>query len=431
MAIYHLNARVVSARKGGSAVKSAAYQSGEELERRLTGETVRYGRAERVADSGIALPEGCAPELADRETLWNAVEAADPHGTQAMRLVVALPAELDRERAAELARSEAEHLASEGLACDWAVHAPGAGSDNWHAHYLLAMRPSTGPYDPADPGAVFSRSPKGHKEYLLRDGSGAELWATSSRVSEMSGSGFSKVFHYETGSGRRDLTQAEASSLGLSLSDRVNKYAKTRHVEADPLSWSGRHDWLASEREGWASRCNAALGAAGLEERVDHRSNAERGIDEVPTVHEGTHPSAGTLARNRAARATNARLATAREARRAARRELRAAVRSRQTARTRTYLERDRSAAEAFAHGFEDGVRGGLRAQASSFGRATAELEAGWARSRMLAALGQDEEGLAMRAHSLAHRDECTAVPAGGRDEGPGRQPTPDYMPRL
>lgn len=40
-------------------------------------------------------------------------------------------------------------------------------------------------------------------------------------------------------------------------------------------------------REAWAREVNRDLERAGLDERVDHRSYAERGIDVEPTIHEG------------------------------------------------------------------------------------------------------------------------------------------------
>ena len=39
--------------------------------------------------------------------------------------------------------------------------------------------------------------------------------------------------------------------------------------------------------QGMADISNAYLERAGHPERIDHRSNAERGIDELPTVHMG------------------------------------------------------------------------------------------------------------------------------------------------
>ena len=40
-------------------------------------------------------------------------------------------------------------------------------------------------------------------------------------------------------------------------------------------------------RKAWADISNSYLERAGSTERIDHRSNAERGIDEIPTVHMG------------------------------------------------------------------------------------------------------------------------------------------------
>ena len=40
-------------------------------------------------------------------------------------------------------------------------------------------------------------------------------------------------------------------------------------------------------RKAWADISNSYLEHAGSTERIDHRSNAERGIDEIPTVHMG------------------------------------------------------------------------------------------------------------------------------------------------
>ena len=40
-------------------------------------------------------------------------------------------------------------------------------------------------------------------------------------------------------------------------------------------------------RAAWADVSNRYLERAGREERIDHRSNAAQGIDEIPTIHEG------------------------------------------------------------------------------------------------------------------------------------------------
>jgi hypothetical protein len=64
-------------------------------------------------------------------------------------------------------------------------------------------------------------------------------------------------------------------------------------------------EWLGEVRELWATRANDALKLAGKEERIDHRSYAARGIEQIPTVHEGPNArqlvKAERLATDRAA----------------------------------------------------------------------------------------------------------------------------------
>ena len=56
----------------------------------------------------------------------------------------------------------------------------------------------------------------------------------------------------------------------------------------NPISehWNSEEQ-LVLWREAWANAVNRTLKRYGFEERVDHRSNAVRGLDEQPTVHEG------------------------------------------------------------------------------------------------------------------------------------------------
>lgn len=60
-------------------------------------------------------------------------------------------------------------------------------------------------------------------------------------------------------------------------------------------------------RKEWADRVNAALEFRGFDARVDHRSNARRGLAELPTIHEGRQASAASRAEyNEQVRALNA-----------------------------------------------------------------------------------------------------------------------------
>ena len=67
----------------------------------------------------------------------------------------------------------------------------------------------------------------------------------------------------------------EVTASGFGKKTRVLDDRKTGKQEVERM------------RETWAAMVNAALAAAGLSERVDHRSHKDRAIDAPPTIHEG------------------------------------------------------------------------------------------------------------------------------------------------
>ena len=82
------------------------------------------------------------------------------------------------------------------------------------------------------------------------------------------------------------MTLSSAEAKGL---ERASKYAKsTKYGRQNPISarWNSE-DQLVVWRAAWAATVNMALEQKGLEERIDHRSHAERGLEEQPTIHEG------------------------------------------------------------------------------------------------------------------------------------------------
>ena len=82
------------------------------------------------------------------------------------------------------------------------------------------------------------------------------------------------------------MTPSEAEAKGLT---RLSKHPKSsKYGRQNPLSerWNSEEQ-LILWRKAWADATNRFLERAGNEERVDHRSHAERGLDEQPTVHEG------------------------------------------------------------------------------------------------------------------------------------------------
>ena len=71
--------------------------------------------------------------------------------------------------------------------------------------------------------------------------------------------------------------------------DGWEKHPKsTRYGRQNPISerWNSEEQ-LTAWRAAWAAVSNCHLERAGREERIDHRSNAARGLDEIPTIHEG------------------------------------------------------------------------------------------------------------------------------------------------
>jgi len=71
--------------------------------------------------------------------------------------------------------------------------------------------------------------------------------------------------------------------------ERAAKYPKsTKYGRQNPISarWNS-NEQLVLWRKAWADTVNRSLERSGMEERIDHRSHAARGLDEQPTVHEG------------------------------------------------------------------------------------------------------------------------------------------------
>jgi Ti-type conjugative transfer relaxase TraA len=144
VAIYHLTAKVVSRAKGQSVVAAAAYRASEALHDERYGLTHDYTRKEGVEHSEILLPDGAPKELADRQTLWNQVDANEKRKDSqlARELEIGLPVELTHGENVELVRDYLKkHFVSKGMVADFSVHED--DPNNPHAHVLLTMREMT------------------------------------------------------------------------------------------------------------------------------------------------------------------------------------------------------------------------------------------------------------------------------------------------
>lgn len=313
MAIYHLNVRGVAPSRGSSAVASASYQSGQTLVDERTGERCDYARKERVVDIGIELPDGAPAWAADRQRLWNEATRAHVGGTElvARRWEFALPRELSPEERRQCVIDFCAERTANGRACDWAIHDDGGG--NPHAHVLETALPLG-----AD-GFERPVAPRSEKCYLCRNERGEERVIPSSEWKAVKDE-WAKVFRYEVGGEEVRLTKAEAKGRGLTNQDRASTSpVATMQRVGGGNSLEDAKAELRAARKAWSDIANRRL--AEHAERanteavtIDHRSFRERGIEYVPTVHEGSRPSPERIAENARARFVNAAIdrATAR-----------------------------------------------------------------------------------------------------------------------
>ena len=277
MAIYHLEAKVVSRGAGRSAVAASAYLSSSRLYNDYDGIQHDYTKKQGLVWQKIFLPE-CAPqEWQDREKLWNAVEEVETakDSRLAREFVVALPIELSREQQIELLQDFIrEQFVSDGMCADAAIH--DTDGHNPHAHILLTVRP-------LDERGKWQY--KTEKEYLCMR-NGEERGFTAAEFKSAQNDGWEKQYPYKVGKKKVYMTPSAAEAQELIRADKHPK--STRYGRQNPISerWNSEEQ-LVSWRVAWADVTNRYLESAGREERIDHRSNAARGLDEIPTIHEG------------------------------------------------------------------------------------------------------------------------------------------------
>lgn len=280
MAIYHFEAKVVTRGTGRTACGAAAYMSCSELYNEYDGVQHDYTRKGGLVWKHIFLPTRAPAEWNDREKLWNAVEAAEKtkDSRLAREIIVALPRELGTEDwKAIMTEYIQDCFVSDGMCADAAIH--DTDGHNPHAHILLTVRPLN------EDG---SWQHKTEKEYLcVRDGE--ERGFTAAEFKTAQAEGWERQYQYYVASKKKEyMMPSEADSRGL---ERASKYPKsTKFGRQNPISarWNSEEE-LLRWRAAWADVVNRALERSGVEQRIDHRSHAERGLDEKPTIHEGVN----------------------------------------------------------------------------------------------------------------------------------------------
>ena len=230
----HFQITITQRSKGQSAVAGAAYQSGEKLFSEYDQKTKNYSGKRGILYTEIMLPAHAPPEYANRETLWNSVEAAEKqwNAQLARRFVLALPKEVPPEKYPQMVRDYCEkQFVSKGMIADFAIHDPAPPGHNVHCHVMLTLR--------------------------AMDEQGR--WLPKSR----------KVYDLDENGERVRLPSGNWKS----------------HKE-DTVDWNDQK-YAEIWRQGWADTVNRYLEAADRPERLDLRSYERQGLDVIPTVHMG------------------------------------------------------------------------------------------------------------------------------------------------
>ncbi|MGH8759163.1 MAG: MobQ family relaxase [Burkholderiales bacterium] len=134
-----------------SATAAVAYRTGSVVTDYRTGMVHDYRRKGRVEHSEIVAPKGAPSWTSHRETLWNAVEAAElrKDARLANEFILCLPYLMTREQEIAMVREFAQAAVERhGIAIEFAIHKDdpkrwdGAGKriDGRHAHVLMTTR---------------------------------------------------------------------------------------------------------------------------------------------------------------------------------------------------------------------------------------------------------------------------------------------------
>ena len=279
MAIYHMQAKIVSRGKGRSAVAASAYMSCSSVTNEYDGVHHDYTRKKGLVWEQVFLPENAPVEWQDRAILWNAVEDAEKSKDSrlAREFVVALPRELNADQQiALLTEYIQQQFVADGMCADVGIHDPDPPGHNPHAHILLTIRP-------LDEHGKWQY--KTEKEYLCIRGD-EERGFTASEFLQAQDEGWEKQYPYLVGKKKVYMTTADGEAQGLK---RASKHPKsTTYGRQNPITerWNSESQ-LILWRSAWADIVNLHLERVGSTESVDHRSHAERGLDEQPTIHEG------------------------------------------------------------------------------------------------------------------------------------------------
>ena len=225
MAIYHLSTKPISRSSGRSAVASIAYRAGIAITDERLGKTYDYTKRHGVLWTGLATPNDVK---IDRNELWNLAEKSENRSNSrtAREIVINIPHELmqgDQGTGSMLAHEFASQLSKK---------------------YQVAVDVAVHAPDKQGDNRNF------HAHLLL-----------TTRKLEQDRHGKIKL---------TDKSQLEMSNTQLKKAGLLSN-----------------QDELKEIRKAWADLTNEYLAEHGIDERIDHRSHKDRGLDTLPTVKMG------------------------------------------------------------------------------------------------------------------------------------------------
>jgi len=151
VALFRIEARILTRSTGSNMLAAAAYRSGTRLHDQMNATTHDYtAKAGRVVATEIIGPSHMPDALKDRARLWTTVEQTEKRrdAQLAREFLLSLPHELsDAERIALVRGFVQEQCVAKGMIADIAWHRPdtarGEHPHNHHAHVLTTLRRCT------------------------------------------------------------------------------------------------------------------------------------------------------------------------------------------------------------------------------------------------------------------------------------------------
>ena len=225
MAIYHLSTKPISRSSGRSAVASIAYRAGIAITDERLGKTYDYSKRHGVLWTGLATPNNVK---VDRNELWNLAEKSENRSNSrtAREIVINIPHELMQ---------------------------GDLGTGNMLAHEFASQL---------------------SKKYQV---------AVDVAVHAPDKHGDNRNFHAHLLLTTRKLEQDRHGNIKLTDKSQL-EMSNTQLKKAGLLS---NQDELKEIRKAWADLTNEYLAEHGIDERIDHRSHKDRGLDTLPTVKMG------------------------------------------------------------------------------------------------------------------------------------------------